>query len=128
MGRFFGFMIVLFAVAVGAFIYMRQAQSATTQGAASPQGTVDLVGVRHDLMSIAQAERVHNSLHGSYASLDELRSSGDLTMGRDNRGPYNYSVEINDSGFRAVAIYSGPENVAATKAISLDQNMQFSEQ
>ncbi|HLJ29440.1 MAG TPA: hypothetical protein VKY85_22215 [Candidatus Angelobacter sp.] len=128
MGRFFGLVSVLIVMAAGVYIYMQQAQSATAEGAGSPQGTVDLVGVRHDLMSIAQAERVHNSLHGSYGSLDELRSSGDLTMGRGNRGPYNYSVEVSGSGFRATATYSGPANIAASRTISIDQNMQFSQE
>lgn len=128
MGRFFGLLMVLVAMAAGIYIYMRQAQSATIDGGGSPQGTVDMVGLRHDLMSIVQAERIHNSLHGSYGSLDELRSSGDLNMARDRRGPYSYSVEIGDSGFRAIATYSGPDNVSASKTISLDQSMHFNEQ
>lgn len=128
MGRSFGLVAVLIIAAAGGYIYMRQARSATIDGAASPQGTIDLVGVRHDLMSIARAERMHNSLHGSYGSLDELRSAGDLTMGHDNRGPYNYSVEIGGDGFRATATYSGPESMAAAKIISLDQDMHFSQE
>lgn len=127
MGRFFGFLAVLIAVAAGAYIYMRQAQSVTVQGAASPEGTVDFVGIRHDLMAIAQAERVHSSLHSGYASLDELRSSGDLSMPRDSRGPYNYSVETSGSGFRAIATYSGPPNASVARTISIDQTMQFSQ-
>jgi hypothetical protein len=128
MGRFLGLVAVLIVMATGAYIYMRQAQSATIEGAASPEGTIDLVGVRHDLMAIAQAERVHSSLHSGYGSLDELRSSGDLTMGRDHRGPYSYSVETSSSGFHAIATYSGPANAGVAKTITLDQNMQFSQE
>src|SRR5579863_9393073 len=128
MGRSLGFVAILIVVAAGAYIYMRQAQSATVQGAASPEGTVDFVGIRHDLMSIAQAERVHSSLHSGYGSLEELRSAGELTMGRDSRGPYTYSVETGGSGFRAVATYTGPPREGVTRAISIDQSMQFSEE
>jgi hypothetical protein len=128
MGRLFGLVAILIVMAAGAYIYMRQAQSATVQGAADPEGTVDVVGVRHDLMAIAQAERVHSSLHSGYAALEELRSSGDLTMARDSRGPYNYSVDVSGSGFRAVATYSGPPSAGVSRTISIDQSLQFSQE
>ena len=126
MGRSIGLVAVLVVLGIGAWIYMHQAQSATVEGAGSPQGAVDVVGVRRDLMSIAQAERMHNSLHSGYASLDELRSAGELSMGSSNRGPYNYSVEVSESGFRAIATYNGPDNVVASRTISIDQDMHFS--
>jgi hypothetical protein len=128
MGRSIGLLAVLVVLAFGAWIYMHQAQSATVEGAASPQGTVDVVGVRRDLMSIAQAERMHYSLRGSYASLEELRSAGELTMGSNNRGPYNYSLETADSGFHAIATYAGPDGASASKTISIDQDMHFSQE
>lgn len=127
MGRFFGLIAVGIVMGVGAYIYMRQAQSATLPGASNPTETVDFVGVRHDLMAIARAERSHNALRGGYVSLDQLRSSGDLSMGSDNRGPYTYSVETSSSGFRVIATYSGPTS-AAGRNISLDQDMHFSEE
>lgn len=125
MGRLFGLITVGIVVGIGAYIYMRQAQSATLPGASNPTETVDFVGVRHDLMAIARAERTHNSLRGGYASLAELRSSGDLSMGSDNRGPYTYSVETSSFGFRVIATYSGP---ASGRNITLDQDMHFSEE
>lgn len=128
MGRLSGLVAVIVIAAAGMYIYMRQAQSATVEGAGSPQGTLDLVAVRHDLMAIAQAERTHNALHGSYGLLDELRSSGDLTMSGDHRGPYTYSVEVNHSSFLATATYSGPVNSAAAKTISINQDMHFSQE
>lgn len=127
MGRLFGLIAVGIVIGIGAYIYMRQAQSATLPGASNPTETVDFVGVRHDLMAIARAERMHNSLHGGYASLDELRSSGDLSMSGNNRGPYSYSVETSNSGFRAIATYSGPTS-AAGRNITLDQDMHFREE
>lgn len=125
MGRFFSFGTVLIVLAVGTYIYMRQVQSTEVGGASTPQGTIDIVGVKYDLMAIAQAERMHNGLRGGYASLDELRSSGDLSMPRNNRGPYNYDVEVSSSGFRVIATYSGNEAVKAPRTISVDQSMQI---
>ena len=128
MGRAFGFLTLIAVVAVGAYIYMRQTQSVMTAGTSSPTATVDLIGVRNDLLAIAQAERSHAAMQGSYVSIDTLRQQGDLTMERNNRGPYNYSAEISDSSFRIVATYSGPENSGLPKTLSIDQSMQISQQ
>ncbi|HLK54659.1 MAG TPA: hypothetical protein VKU42_14455 [Candidatus Angelobacter sp.] len=128
MGRAFGFLTLVIVVAAGAYIYMRQTQSVMTAGTSSPTATVDLIGVRNDLLAIAQAERSHAALQGSYVSIDALRSGGDLTMPRNNRGPYKYSSEISDSGFRIVATYSGPENSVMPASLSIDQTMQISQQ
>lgn len=128
MGRCLSLTTVLIVMAVGAYIYMRQAESATVGGASSPAGTVDLVGIKHDLMAIAQAERMHNGLHGGYVSLDELRSSGDLSMPRNNRGPYNYTVDVSSTGFTATATYAGGgETPLGPRTISVDQTMEISQ-
>ena|SRR5947209_1719730 len=123
MGRFSGFVMLLIVLAAGAGIYVHQARTVSAGG--NPSANVDIVGVKHDLMAIAQAERTHNALRGGYASLDDLRSSGDLSMPRNNRGFYNYSTEVADSGFRVTATYSGPENPLAPKSISIDQSMSI---
>ena len=128
MGRAFGFVTLIIVVGVGAYIYMRQTQSATSAGSGSPTATVDLIGVRNDLLAIAQAERSHAALQGSYVSIETLRSQGELAMERNNRGPYNYSAELGDSGFRIVATYSGPDSAGMPKTISIDQTMQISQQ
>jgi hypothetical protein len=128
MGRAFGFLSLIAVVAVGAYIYMRQTQGVMTAGTSSPTATVDLIGVRNDLLAIAQAERSHAAMQGSYVSIEILRSQGDLTMERNNRGPYNYSAEIGDSSFRIVATWAGPENSGMPKTLSIDQSMQISQQ
>jgi hypothetical protein len=128
MGRAFGFLTLIVVVAVGAYIYMRQTQGVMTAGTKSPTATVDLIGVRNDLLAIAQAERSHFAMQANYVSIDTLRQQGDLTMERNNRGPYNYSAEISDSSFRIVATYSGPENSGLPKTLSIDQTMQISQQ
>jgi len=128
MGRAFGFLTLIAVVGVGAYIYMRQTQSVMPAGTSNPTATVDLIGVRNDLLAIAQAERSHAAMQGSYVSIDTLRQQGDLTMERNNRGPYNYSAEISDSSFRIVATYFGPESSGMPKTLSIDQSMQISQQ
>ncbi|SRR6266567_9035085 len=127
MGRAFGFISLILVLAVGAYIYMRQTQSVMTAGTSSPTATVDLIGVKNDLMAIAQAERSHNATHGNYVSIAELRSQGELLMSRDNRGPYNYSADVGDAGFHVVATYAGPDGSGMPKTISIDQSMEISQ-
>ena len=123
MGKALGFIGVLLAVGVGAYLYTQQAQS-VSPGGASPRATIDTVGVKNDLMAIANAERRRLASDGKYVSLDELRSNGDISMPSNTRGPYTYSVETSDSGFRLVATYSGPDE-KAPRSISIDQTMQI---
>jgi hypothetical protein len=127
MGRAFGFLTLIVVVAVGAYIYMRQTQSVMVAGTSTPTATVDLIGVKNDLLAIAQAERSHAALQGHFVSIDELRSQGDLSMPRDNRGPYTYSAELGAGDFHIVATYSGPDP-GMPKTISIDQSMQISQQ
>ena len=128
MGRAFGFVALILVVAAGAYIYMRQTQNVMTAGTSSPTATVDLIGVRNDLLAIAQAERTHAAMQGSYATLETLRSQNELVMERNGRGPYSYSAEISDSTFRIVATYSGDAGSGMPKVISIDQTMQISQQ
>ena len=128
MSRTFSFIALLAVLAVGAWYYMRQTQTVMSGGTGNPTATVDLVGVRNDLLAMAQAERSHNALKGSYVSLEQLRSDGDLSMTRESRGPYSYSAEVSDASFRIVATYSGPENSGMPKTLSIDQSMEISQE
>ena len=128
MGRAFGYIGLIIVVAIGAYIYMRNTQSVMTAGTSNPTATVDLIGVRNDLLAIAQAERSYGSLNGKYVSLDELRSQGALVMNRNNRGPYAYSADVSEGGFRVVATYNGPASSGMPKSLSVDQSMVVQEE
>jgi hypothetical protein len=128
MGRAFGFISLIVVLGIGAYIYMRQTQGVMSAGSSNPTATVDLIGVRNDLLAIAQAERSHAAEKGSYVPIETLRSQGELTMTRDNRGPYNYSAEVSDSAFRIVATYAGPASSGMPQTLSVDQTMQVSQQ
>lgn len=127
MSRAFSFIALIIVMGVGAYLYMRQTQSITAGGSANPRATVDLIGVRNDLLAIAQAERSHNAMHSGYVSIEELRSQGELAMPRDNRGPYTYSAEVSDGGFRVVATYAG-NDPELPHTLSVDESMQVSQQ
>src|SRR5258708_415618 len=121
MGRAVGFIGLLIALAIGAYLYTQQAKSVAV-GGSSPRSTIDTVGVRNDLIAIANAERRRLASEGKYVSLDDLRSNGDISMPQSGRGPYTYAVTTTDEGFRVEATHTG-DDPSAPKRISVDQTM-----
>jgi hypothetical protein len=123
MSRSLGFIGLIIVVAIGAFIYMRQVQGASPAGVegagANPQSTVDIAGVKNDLLSIAQAERAHMASQGKYVSVDELVSSGELNIVKTRRPGWTFSSEASDSNFKVTATY--PTNPPTR--LSVDESM-----
>ncbi len=125
MGRVFGFLSLVIVMAVGMYIYSSQVQSSSAAaGANTPKATINITGVRTDLMSIASAERRYFAGEGKYASLDELISSNYITVARQ-RPPYTYTVEISSGGFRVIATRSGDDTSGTPAQLSVDENMEF---
>jgi hypothetical protein len=121
MGRAFGFVTLLIAVGAGLYLYTRQVQSVTSVGS-NPQTTVDVTGVRNDLLAIANAERQYFASNGKYVSLEELRTGGGMTI--PTRPNYSYSAETTDAAFKIIAVYSGPDP-KAPKRITIDDTMSL---
>lgn len=125
MGRAFGFLAIIIGMGVGMYVYSKQAQSSSAAaGASNPKAAINIMGVKSDLIGIAQAERRYNATEGKYASLDELVSSNAITI-KGQRPPYTYSVETSGSGFRVVATRSGDDSSGAPAQLSVDENMDF---
>jgi len=130
MSRALGFVGVLIVAAVGFYIYTKQAQSVTPAGegvTASPRMTVDLAGVKNDLLAFANAEKQEYALEGKYLPLDDLRAKG-TTLPRSQRDQFSYSAEVSETSFRVVATYSGPEVAGVPKTMSIGENMQIESQ
>jgi hypothetical protein len=125
MGRLFGFLGIVIALAIGMYIYSRQAESSSAAaGANNPKAAINITGVKSDLISIATAERRYYASEGKYASFDELISSNYITVARQ-RPPYTYEVQTTSSGFRAVATRSGDNTSGTPAQLSVDENMEF---
>ncbi len=120
MGRVLDFLTLVIAMAVGMYIYSQQLKSTSPAGTDNPEGTVNIVGVQNDLLSIAHAEREYQAEKGSYASLDELISANYVTV-KGERPPYSYAVETAANGFRVTATRSIPGSPAQ---IWIDDTMQ----
>ena len=126
MGRAFGFLSLILGLGIGMYIYSRQLQSTTnpaTGAAATPQATINLTGVRMDLMSIAQTERRFFATEGKYGTLDEMIDSHYISVARQR--PYSYEVQIGSSGFRVVATRAGDDKSGSPAQISVDENLEF---
>jgi len=76
----------------------------TTDSGTAPTQAISLTGVRGDLLQIAQAERGNLATNGKCGSLEELTSSGSLTLARPERDGYSYEVKCGSgSDFEVVA-------------------------
>lgn len=115
-------------IGVGIYYYFMK-QAAPGPGMVATQA-ISTTGVEMDLNAIAQAERMYFAQNGSYANLDQLTSSGALTMARTGRDGYTYSIETSGSGFTVNARHADGSAVnGATPlhypALSIDQTMQI---
>jgi hypothetical protein len=128
MTRVIGMVGLVIAMAIGFYLYTKQAQTASSAvGAASPKVAIDVVGVRNDLLAFANAEKQQFALEGKYLSLDELRAKGTV-LPQDRRGPYSYSADVSGTSFRITATYSGQEMAGAPKSLSIGETMQIETQ
>ena len=115
-------------IAVGIY-YFYLKQAAPAPGMVATQA-ISTTGVEMDLNAIAQSERNYFAQNGSYADLDQLTSSGALTMARSGRDGYTYSIETSGNGFTVTARHA--DSPAANgapplrhPALSIDQTMQM---
>ncbi len=118
-----GLAAVLVAAAVMLFLYKNSLQQSQAAGAGTPTQTINVVGVKNDLLAIAQAERAYQAEHNSVASLDELVSSGEMSMKKTGRDGYTYDVESTSEGFRVTAHCPASAAAGCTNYV-VDQSME----
>lgn len=123
MGRIFGLIGVLITLAIGSYIFLQQTKS-VSQGTNNPRAAADITGVKMDLINMAQAERSYFARENHYASLEDLHAAGDLTVLKDHREYYRYSVTYSDSSFRITATYAGPPAAQMPPSFSITENME----
>ena len=93
-----------------------------------PKQVIDVVGVKGDLLAIAQAEKIYMASHGSYASIDALQQDGSITFNGANRRGYSYSADVDDGQhFKITATPSDPAK-AGWPTLSIDDTMQVTQQ
>lgn len=121
--RSLGNLVGLLVVALIAILAYKFYFSQST-GTATPKQTIDVVGVKNDLIAIAQAERAYQAEHNSYGSLSDLTSSGALSMSRSGRDGYTYEVETSSDSFRAIA-HCPAATMPDCTSYAVDQTMEI---
>ena len=100
--RALAMVLVAAAILYGVYeVYLKKMP--TTDAGTAPTQAISLTGVRSDLLQIAQAERSNVALNGKCASLDELISSGAITMNKRERDGYTYQLNCTGSDFQVIA-------------------------
>src|ERR1700739_4853913 len=95
-----GLVFTLAVIFVGYKRFFSQLSSTGAGGGASAVRSVEVTGVENDLVAIAQSERMYQAEHGSYASLEELHSSGAMAVAKTGREGYRYEAEASGNSFR----------------------------
>jgi hypothetical protein len=103
MGRVLGFLCTIVTMAIGMYIYSLQVKTLTPgAGSGNPEEVATIIGVKNDLIGIANAERGYLVSQGKYASLEVLISDNYISI-KGERPPYIYDVETTATSFRATA-------------------------
>jgi len=123
------YLLVAAGVAYFIYAYSLKRMPTSTTGTA-PTQEISLTGVRADLLQIAQAERGNIALESKCASLDELISSGSLSMTQPGRAGYTYEITCKGGDqFQVVARHApAPEGSSIRyPTLAIDSLMQVQE-
>jgi hypothetical protein len=127
--RALALLLVSAAALFGAYELYLKKMPTTDAGTASTQA-VSLIGVRSDLLQIAQAERGNMALTSHCISLPELVSSGSLAMEKPGRDGYTYDITCSEGvEFQATARHdpAPPGSPIRYPILAIDSNMAIRE-
>ena len=123
-GGILGLVLVL---AIILFIYKAQLTQGPAGGAPHMQ-TIDVTGVKNELVALGQAERLYLASHGSYASIDQLQQEGSTTISNGSSRGYSYAADVDDGQhFKITATPSDPAK-KSWPTLAIDETMQVSQQ
>jgi hypothetical protein len=122
-----GVLGLVFVLAITWFVLKSQ-YSGGPAGEKPPVETIDVVGVKSDLLAIAQAERIYLASHGSYVAVDELQNDGSLSFSGAGRRGYKYTAVLDDGEhFKITATPDNPAK-AGWPTLAIDDTMQVTQQ
>jgi len=83
----------------GGIYYVYMKSMPTSAEGTAPTQNISITGVKMDLTQIAGAERSYIAEHSECGSLEQLVSSGTMSMAKSGRDGYTYSVECSGTSF-----------------------------
>ena len=121
-------LLVVAILAIGIYVFYLKKMPSTDEGTA-PTQAISLTGVRSDLLQIAQAERANIALNSRCLSLDELISSGGVSMHRTERDGYTYQVNCSGADFQVVAQHAPAPAGSPVRypSLTIDASMKIQE-
>ena len=96
-------------------------------GGQPPAQVIDVVGVKNDLLGIAQAERMYLASHGSYATIVELQQEGLLSFKGDVRRGYSYSAELDDGQHFKITAAPVDPGKSGWPTLSVDETAEITQ-
>lgn len=112
---------LLIVLGVGYFVYTK---SLTSSGGtqAPPQETIDVVGIKTQLLNIGQAERTYLAAHGAYGTIEQLQADGPSSLGAEQRG---YMFTATPDGARSFTVTAAPTdpNKPGWPTLVIDETM-----
>jgi len=122
---------ILVAVCVAYVIYQYSLKRLpVSDTGTAPTQAISLVGVRADLLQIAQAERVNIAQNGQCASMPDMLSSGAMSMMRTERDGYTYEIKCSGSAdFQVVAHHDPAPQSSSIRypTLAIDASMDVHE-
>jgi len=122
-----GIIGLVLALAIILFVYKAEFTQGPT-GGTPPAQTIDVTGVKSELLALAQEERLYMASNGSYADLDALQKDGSATLADGARRGYSFAVTVDDG--RHFKITASPSDPAKQgwPTLAIDDTMQISQQ
>ncbi len=127
MRKVFGLLGVVISMAAVYYLYLAQIPK-TSSGQMQLRQQIDLTGVKKDLLSMAQAERIFSTTNGSYGTIEQLQADGSLTFsGSQHRG---YQFEAIVEGAAKFKIVAKPVDVGKKDwpTLVIDETMEILEE
>ena len=120
--------LLLVVILVGGIYVFYLKKMPSTDDGTAPTQVISLAGVRSDLLQIARAERTNMAL-SRCLPLDELISSGGLSLQRTERDGYSYQVNCSGTDFQVVAQHPPAPEGSPTRfpVLIIDSTMKIEE-
>jgi hypothetical protein len=122
---------LVLTAAIGLGIYYVFLKQAAPAPGTTVTAAISTTGVQMDLTAIAQAERAYYTQTGSYATFDQLVSSGGLALAKPGRDSYTYAIDTSSAGFTVTARWTPPPGTPAEVHLptyTIDETMQVHQQ
>ena len=92
-----------------------------------PDETINELGIKSDLLAIAQAEKRYLASYGTYGSINELQQNGLLSFSGLRWGGCFYAAVVDDGQHFKITARPAELSKARWPVLSIDETMQLSE-